>query len=162
MMRRATIAVLALTALTACGKKGARGSDFDSATAAALATGGTGTAVADLPKVGHVMGFTIGHGLDRHDMIFGGASSQFMRGDSVLVSVKTQYIPAGADISGRIRLKNATLDSAGAKSGAADTASISYTGLRFATTPKWTKGTYLADIFLNGKFQMSQEFMISQ
>jgi hypothetical protein len=161
-MRRATIAVLALTALTACGKKGARSSDFDSATAAALASGGAGTVAADLPKVGRVMGFTIGHGLDKHDMIFGGPATQFTRGDSVLISVKTQYVPASADISARIRLKNATIDSAGAKSGAPDTASVSYTGLRFATNPKWTKGTYMADIFLNGKFQVSQEFTIAQ
>ena len=161
-MRRATIAVIALTALTACGRKGARGSDFDSATAAALAAGGAGIAATDLPKVGRVMGFTIGHGLDKHDMIFGGPASQFTRGDSVLISVKAQYVPAGTDVSGRIRLKNATIDSAGAKSGTPDTMSVSYAGLRFATTPKWTKGTYMADIFLNGKFQMSQEFTIPQ
>jgi hypothetical protein len=161
-MRRATIAVLALTALTACGKKGARGSDFDSATAAALASGSVGTAVADLPKIGRVMGFTIGHGLDRHDMIFGGPATQFTHGDSVLVSVRTQYVPAGTDVSARIRLKNATIDSTGAKSGAPDTASVSYAGLRFGNTTKWVKGNYQVEVFLNGKYQVGQEFTIAQ
>src|SRR5271169_4554697 len=97
-MRRAPIAVLALIALTACGKKGARSSNFDSATAAALASGGVGTPIADLPKLGHVMGFNIGHGLDKHDMIFGGPSPRFTRGDSVLISVKLQYVAAGVDV----------------------------------------------------------------
>jgi hypothetical protein len=161
-MRRATIAVLALIALTACGKKGARSSDFDSATGAALASGRTGTAIADLPKVSRIMGFNIGHGLDRHDVIFGGPSTRFNRTDSVLISVKLQYVPAGTDVSARVRLKNATIDSAGAKSGTPDTASVSYAGLRFATDAKWAKGTYQAEIFLNGKFQMSQEFQIVQ
>lgn len=162
MMRRATTALLALIALTACGRKGARRSDFDRATAAALASGGTGMTLADQPKVARVAGFEIGHGLDRHDMIFGGASRQFTRGDSVLISVRGQYLPAGADVSARIRMKAATIDSTGTTTGAPDNAGFSYAGLRFGSDKKWTKGTYQAEVFLNGKFQMSQEFTIVQ
>lgn len=162
MMRRATIAMLALTALTACGRKGARRSDFDNATAAALASGGTGTALADQPKLAHVTGFEIGHGLDRNAMIFGGPSQRFNQGDSVLISVRGQYLTAGADVGARIRLKTTTIDSTGAKAAAPDTTGFSYVGLRFGTNKKWAKGTYQADVFLNGKFQMSQDFMIGQ
>ena len=162
MMRRATIAVLALIALAACGRKGARRSDFDSATAAALASGGTGPALAAQPKVAHVTGFDIGHGLDKRDMIFGGPSQRFNQGDSVLISVRGQYLPAGAAVSARIRLKTTTIDSAGATAGAADSSGFSYVGLRFGSNRKWSRGTYQAEVFLNGKFQMSQEFMIVQ
>ena len=163
MMRRVTIAALALIALPACGRKGARSSDFDSATAAALAGGGPATAPVNLPKVGHVMGFNIGKGLDKNDLIFGGPSTRFTHGDSVLISVRLQYVPVGADVSARIRFKNATLDSAGAKSReTADTSQISYAGLRFGSTAQWVVGTYQAEVFLNGKFAMSQEFMIAQ
>jgi hypothetical protein len=164
-MRRATLAVLALITLAGCGRKGARGSDFDSATAAALASGGgaaAAAAAASQPRVAHINGFNIGHSLDKNDMIFGGPSARFSQGDSVLLSVQTEYAPAGTAISARIRLKNATLDSAGALSRAPDTLSTSYVGLRFASTKKWAKGTYQADVFLNGKFQMSQDFLIVQ
>lgn|ERR1019366_638208 len=162
MMRRVTIAVLALFALSACGRKGARRSDFDSAMAAALASGGTGVAPTDLPKIAHVAGFDIGHRLDRQGMIFGGPSQSFNRGDSVLISVRGQYLPAGADVSARIRMKTKTIDSTSAKAGASDSTGFSYIGLRFATDTKWTKGPYLAEVFLNGKFQMAQEFTIAQ
>ena len=153
--------MLALIALTACGKKGARRSDFDSATAAALASGVTGTPLAEQPKVAHVAGFDLGHQLDRRAMIFGGPALQFAAGDSVLLSIRGQFIPAGADISVRIRQKKATIDSAGTTAGAPDSAGVSYSGVRFASDrKKWTKGAYQAEVFLNGKFQMSQEFTI--
>jgi hypothetical protein len=166
MMRRATISMLALIALAACGRKGARRSDFDSATAVALTPDGAAAAVASQPKVAHVSGFNIGHGLDRHDMIFGGAAEQFTPADSILISVRGLYLPAGADVSARIRPKNApkgaTSDSTGAKAPAADTAGVAYIGLRFGPQKKPVKGGYVAEIFLDGKFQMSQEFTIGQ
>lgn len=154
--------MLALIALTACGKKGARSADFDSATAAALTPDAVAAAVANEPKTARVTGFNIGHGLDRHDRIFGGASTRFTAGDSVLISIQGQHIPVGSDVSARIRLKNATLDSSGVKTTAADTAGVTNVGVRFATGPKWAKGTYQAEIFLDGKFQMAQEFTITQ
>ena len=159
-MRKLTISLIALIALTACGRKGARRSDFDSATAAALAAG-PAAQLANLPKVAHVTSLNLGHSLDRHDMIFGGVTQQFKVGDSVLVSVKGQYLATGADVSARIRLKSATLDSVGAKAGAADTAGYTYVGLRFATGPKWVKGSYLVEVFVDGKFQMASDLTLS-
>ena len=163
MTRRATTAILALFALAACGRKGARSADFDSATAAALAGSNASTPVlSQLPKVAHVAGFDLGHQLDKNDMLFGGPTQRFAQGDSVLISVRGQFLAAGADVSARIRLKNSTIDSAGAKAKAADSTGFSFVGLRFATSKKWTKGTYQADIFLDGKFQMSQDFQVVQ
>ncbi len=157
-MRYATCLIIALVTLTACGRKGARSSDFDDATAAALATGAGATQLSNMPKVAHIAAFDIGHGLDRRDMIFGGVSTQFKVGDSILVSAKGIYLTAGDDVSARIRMKNATLDSTGAKAGAPDTSGFSYVGLRFASGAKWTKGSYQVELFLNGKFQVAKEF----
>ena len=157
-MRYATLSLIALVTLTACGRKGARSSDFDSATDAALAEGATGAPMANVPKVAHIAGFDIGHGLDRHDMIFGGVATQFKVGDSIMVSAKGLYLTAGAEVGARIRLKNATVDSTSAKAGASDSTGFSYVGLRFASGKKWTKGPYQVELFLDGKFQMSQEF----
>ena len=157
MMRRTTTSILTLLVLTACGRKGARSSDFDSATGAAL-TSGAATQTANTPKVAHVAGIELGHSLDRHNMIFGGVSNQFRTGDSILVAVRGLYLAVGADVSARIRQKNATLDSAGAKAGPADTTGYTYVGLRFASGRKWTKGLYQVEVFLNGKFQLANEF----
>lgn len=162
MMLRATTAMLTLIFLAACGRKGARRSDFDSATSAALATGGTSTPGAEAPKVARVAGFDIGHGLDRHDMIFGGPSPRFGPTDSVLISVRAQYAAPGTDVSARIRLKNTTVDSVGAKAGAADSTGMAYVGLRFGPAKAWARGTYQADVFINGKFQVSQDFVVVQ
>ena len=160
-MRKLTISLMALIALTACGRKGARRSDFDSATAAALATG-PASELAGMPKLPHVASLNLGHGLDRHNMIFGGVAQQFHPGDSVLVSVKGQYLPDSASVGARIRFKNATLDSVATKAGTADTAGFTYVGLRFASGVKWVKGAYLVEVFINGKFQVAADFTVGQ
>jgi hypothetical protein len=94
MMRRAILPIIALSAIAACGRKGARSADFDSATAAALASGPT-PAMAAMPKIPHVIGFELGHRLDRHDMVYGGPAQQFLPGDSILLSVRVIYVDSG-------------------------------------------------------------------
>lgn len=160
-MRQLSIATLALLTLTACGRKGARSSDFDSATAAALSTGTAAAQMRNMPKVAHVAELLIGHGLDQHNMLVGGMSTDFHAGDSIMLAVKTQYLPAGTPITAVISLKNATVDSATAKAGASDTAGISFTGLRFQSGPKWAKGSYQATIFVDGKFQVAHDLTIT-
>jgi hypothetical protein len=161
-MRHATRLVLVVALLAACGRKGARSSDFDSATAAALGSGAAAAQTATMPKAPHVMSVNAAHQLDRNNMVYGGVASEFKTGDSVLVSVKGIYIKPGADLSARIRSMKATIDSAAAKAGDADTAGYTYVGFRFAPTPKWTKGKYVVEVFLDGKFQMAQDFNYSQ
>jgi hypothetical protein len=160
-MRQLSIATLALLTLTACGRKGARSSDFDSATAAALSTGTAAAQMRNMPKVAHVVEVQIGHGLDRHNMIFGGVATQFHPGDSILIAVKTQYLTAGSAISGVISQKNVAVDSAATKADASDSTGASFAGLRFQSGPKWAKGTYQAAIFIDGKFQVAQDFTIT-
>ena len=151
--------IFALTAIAACGRKGARSADFDSATAAALANGST-PALAAMPKVPHVLGFELAHRLDRLDMVYGGPVQQFSPGDSILLSVRVIYVDSGSSVSARLRQNKNTLDSAGTKSGAKDSAGRSTVGLRFAQDKPLAKGTYQADVFLNGTFQMSKDFRV--
>ena len=161
-MRHATRLLLAVTLLAACGRKGARSSDFDSATAAALGTGAAAAQMAGMQKTPHVMSVNVGHQLDRNNLMVGGTATDFKTADSVLVSVKGIYLKEGAEVSGRVRSGNVTLDSAAAKAGAADTAGHTYVALRFAPTPKWSVGNYIIEIFLDGKFQMAQDFKYSK
>lgn len=160
-MRQLSIATLALLTLAACGRKGARSSDFDSATAAALSTGTAAAQTRNMPKVAHVVELVIGHSLDQHNTIVGGMSTQFHPGDSILVAVKLQYVPAGTPVTAVISLKGAAVDSATAKAGASDSAGLSYTGLRFQSGPKWGKGSYQAAIFVDGKFQVGHDLDIT-
>ena len=161
-MRRATLATLALVAVAACGRKGARSSDFDSATAAALAAGNnSATAAANLPKIGHILSANMAHRLDRKNMVYGGTTDQFYPADSVLFSISTIYVPAGAAIDVRVRSGNKTVDSASTKSVAADSTGNSAVSVGFAPPGKaWPLGTYEAQISLDGKFQLSRTFTV--
>ena len=161
MMRRAMLPIFALFAIAACGRKGARSADFDSATAAALAIGVVTSPGGALPKVAHVVDFELAHQLDRHEMVFGGPARQFLPGDSILLSVRSIYVDSGSSVSARLRQNKNTIYSTGSKSGAKDSAGISTVGLRFAQKKPLATGTYQADVFLNGTFQMSKDFRVS-
>jgi hypothetical protein len=161
LMTRIAPLLLVAAALAACGRKGARSSDFDSATAAALAGGGTAaSASANVPKVAHVTGFVFAHRLDQHNVEYGGASKQFGPNDSILLSVRTQYAATTVDVSARLRQNDKTLDSAGTRVGPADSAGVAFNALRFAPIRKGTKGVIQAELFLDGKFQMAQDVTI--
>jgi hypothetical protein len=162
MTRRTIIPLLALFAVTACGRKGARSSDFDSATAAALAGGTAGTAASDQPKVAKVTGFEFTHQLDRRNRALGGTTDHFSPSDSILLSVGVIYAAADVEVSARLRLNNRTVDSAGVAAGAADSAGVGMVGVRFGPIKGGGKGLYQADVFLGGKFQMAKEFTINR
>ena len=152
--------IFTLFAVTACGRKGARSSDFDSATAAALATGTAAAPVVPVTRNPHVVGFELAHRLDQHNLAFGGPTTDFAPGDSILLSVRTIYVDSGSSVSARLRQNKRTIDSAGTTTGVKDSAGMSSVGLRFGHGKPLDKGTYQADVFLNGTFQVSQEFRI--
>ncbi|HEY4319730.1 MAG TPA: hypothetical protein VGM77_01025 [Gemmatimonadales bacterium] len=160
-IRHTVLATLALAAVTACGRKGARSADFDSATAAALAAGG-GAAMANLPKVGHVMSFELAHGVDSTHMPYGGATQTFESSDSVFVSIRTIFVPAGANLTVQVMSGKQVLDSARTTSTAADTSGVARMSVSFAppTAKGWTAGAYEAQVYLDGKFQVSRPFEI--
>jgi hypothetical protein len=160
MTRRATISTLALLAVVACGRKGARSSDFDRATAAALASGTTGTAAPGQPKVAKITGFEFAHQLDRRNRVVGGTADHFSPSDSILLSVGTIHAAADAEVSARLRLNNRTVDSIGTTAGAPDSSGVSVVGVRFGPIKGGGKGLYQADVFLGGKFQMAKEFNV--
>ena len=162
MTRRATIPTLALLTVIACGRKGARSSDFDSATAAALASGPAGTMATDQPKVAKVTSVEFAHQLDRHNRAIGGTSESFSPSDSVLLSVGVIYAAADVEVSARLRLDNRTIDSTSTPAGASDSSGVAMVGVRFGPIKGGGKGRYQADVFLGGKFQMAKEFTINR
>jgi hypothetical protein len=166
MTRRDTAALLMLLAVSACARKGARRSDFDSAMALALSTHTPGLPAGVpgpvTPTVGHVAGFELTRRLNAHNFAVGGSVSQFSSGDSILLSVRGQDIKPGSEVSARIRQGAKTLDSAATTFAAADSSGAAIAGIRFGSAKPWARGNYQADIFLAGKFQLSQDFSVGQ
>jgi len=154
--------IVPIAVLAACGRKGARSSDFDSATAAALAAGvpAGSTGAAPSGTAARASGFDFGHRIDRNGRIEGGVSSQFGPGDSILISVRAMSAQPGTDVSVRLRFNGKTIDSAGNKAGAADSTGVAFVPFGFGSAKPRTPGTYQADVFVNGKFQMSQDFKV--
>ncbi|HEY3934596.1 MAG TPA: lipoprotein [Gemmatimonadales bacterium] len=160
MTRSATVLVLAaLLALAACGRKGARSSDFDSATTTALGTSASGSgATTSTPKVGHVMAIDVGHLLNPANRIVVGGAAGFGASDSVLASVRTIYASPGTAVSVRLRLKDQTVDSIGSRIPPADSTGVAAIPFRFGPLKKG--GSYQAEVFLDGKFQMAEAFTV--
>jgi len=136
----ATVAVVA-----ACSRKSPQDAAFDSAAAAG---------VTPEPRNPHVMAFDLGHALDSTGNIFGGVDSRFTPRDSIFISVRAQYAPAGATISARLLRGKTTVDSVSHDLGAPDNSGVATIGLRFGKSGAgWPLGTYAVEVFLNGASQ---------
>ncbi|MGH7584352.1 MAG: hypothetical protein ACREL5_14115 [Gemmatimonadales bacterium] len=164
---RSSIAVLIVlaAATAACGRKGARSSDFDSATAAALGSGtpaGSTGVTSSPPSVARAMGFEFGHRIDRYGRVEGGVASQFAPTDSVLMTVRAAGADTSTEVSARIRFGGKTVDSQAVKAARPDSTGVSFTPLRFGFAKPLATGNYQVDVFVNGKFQMSQDMTVGQ
>ena len=165
VLMRSSIAVLLVLAAStaACGRKGARSSDFDSATAAALAGGTpTGSTGVTSPPIARAMGFDFGHRIDRSGRIEGGVVTEFAPTDSILMSVRAAGADTTTEVSARIRFAGKTVDSQGVRAPRPDSTGVSFTPLRFGFAKALAAGTYQVDVFVNGKFQMAQNISVAR
>ena len=140
----------ALALLTACDRKDAKD----------LAADSLMTSVAAIPKTGHVMAFDLGRALDQSGRIYGGVSSRFSPSDTLFLSVRTQYVMAGAPVAARILQGRRTVDSANAPAAAADSTGIAFLRFHFAQTKGWAPGKYQVEVFLDGKSQGLKDFEV--
>lgn len=145
-MRSLTLLPLLALSLVACGDKSPEpGSDSLEAATAALP-----------PEVKnpHVMGFESGHALDSLGNILGGVAVRFSRGDTIFVSVRTQYVAAGAKIEAVLLQGKANLAKDAGVVGNSDQATgTAVVPLRFAGATPWPKGSYQIEVFLDGASQ---------
>ncbi len=155
MRRHFRTALFAAAALAAaCSRKPPQDASFDSAAAAG---------VTPEPRNPHVMAFDMGHALDSTGNIFGGVDNRFTPHDSVYLSVRTQYAPAGDTVSARVLHGKATLDSAGHELGAPDNSGVAALGFRFGKGGSgWAAGEYEVEVFLNGKSQGLKTFSVQR
>ena len=154
MMQRPLALVIALGTLAACGNHDAPEHAADSAIAAA-------TAPAPVAKNPHVKAFDLGHALDSTSRITGGVSTSFHTGDTIFVSVRTEFVPEGANVGIRLLRGKTTADSTGLKSGAPTAEGLAIIATRFLAPAKgWPMGAYRVEIFLDGVSQGLSDFEV--
>ncbi len=132
-------------ALVACGDKSPEpsGGPNDSTTAAVPEV-----------KMPHVMAFDAGHALDSTGAIFGSVAARFNSGDTIFVSVRTQYVAPGAAVEAV--LLQGTTKVASDKGVAGDPAvssGVATIPIRFVSSKPWPKGSYQIEILLDGVSQ---------
>jgi hypothetical protein len=156
MKQHQLLALIALGALAACGGHDAPEADADKAIAAA-----TSTAAAPTVKVPHVKAMDVGHALDSTQRISGGVSTSFHQGDTIFVSVRTDFVPEGANIGIRLLQGKSTADSAGVKSPAPNAEGAAVLSATFAAPKKgWALGAYRLEVFLDGVSQGLSDFEV--
>lgn len=145
-MRSLTLTPLLALALVACGDKSPEpGSDS------------LDPAVAALPpevKNPHVMGFESGHALDSLGNVIGGVALRFSRGDTIFVSVRAQYVAAGAKIDAVLLQGKTNLAKDAGVVGNSDPATgAAIVPIRLARATPWPAGSYQIEVFLDGASQ---------
>jgi hypothetical protein len=155
-MRRFPSALLLLATVSlvsSCSHKNKQEAAFDQA---------ADSGVTPEPRNPHVLAFELGHGLDSTAMIYGGVDSHFGVRDSIYLSVRAQYAPAGATVAARLLHDDKTVDSTATDLGAPDNTGVAAVGFRFGTTRGWPTGNYQVEVFLNDKSQGLKNFQVAR
>ena len=109
------------------------------------------TAAAPEIKMPHVMAFDAGHALDSLGGLLGGVTSRFNSGDTIFVSVRTQYAAPGAKVEAVLMQGKTKVASDQGVAGDPDaTTGVAILPFRFAGSKPWPKGSYQIEIFLDG------------
>ncbi|MBK7595235.1 MAG: hypothetical protein IPP98_12120 [Gemmatimonadetes bacterium] len=141
-MRSILALPLLAVALVACGDKSPEPSSE---------TNDSTTAAAPEIKMPHVMAFDAGHALDSTGAIVGGVTSRFNSGDTIFVSVRTQYVAPGAKLEAILMQGTTKVASDNGIVGDPDTTSgIATLPIRFQSGKPWPKGKYQIEVLLDG------------
>ena len=144
-MRSILALPLLAVALVACGDKSPEPSS---------ATNDSTTAAAPEIKMPHVMAFDAGHALDSTGAIVGGVASRFNSGDTIFVSVRTQYVAPGAKLEAVLLQGTTKVASDNGIVGDPDTSTgVATVPIRFQNSKPWPKGAYQIEILLDGVSQ---------
>jgi hypothetical protein len=155
-MRRQTLLTLAVVAtLAACARRDAPANAADSAIAAA-------TAAQPVAKTPHVRAIELGRAVDSvTNRITGGVASSYQAGDTIYVSLWTEFVPEGTGLSIRMLRGKTMVDSIDLKSGAPNAEGLAAVATRFiARTKGWTPGSYRLEVLLDGVSQGLSDFEV--
>jgi len=155
-MRRQTLLTLAtITALTACARRDAPEGAADSAIAAA-------TAAQPVARTPHVRAIELGRAVDSvTNRITGGVAASYQTGDTIHVSLRTEFVPEGTSLTVRVLRGKTTVDSIDLKSGAPNAEGLAVVATRFMARNKgWAPGSYRLEVLLDGASQGLADFEI--
>jgi hypothetical protein len=154
MTSRPLALIIALGALTACGSHDAPEKAADSAIAAA-------TAVKPVEKTPHVRAIDLGRAIDSTQRITGGVLTSFHPGDTIFVSVRTEFVKEGAGVDLRLTRGKTRADSTSVKLGAPNAEGLAVVSARFMAPGKgWPVGTYSLEVLLDGVSQGVSSFEV--
>jgi hypothetical protein len=144
-MKRIYLAPLALLTLTvACGDR----------TGGNEAAGDSATAVApEIPRNPRVIAIDVGLAADSLGRIVGGTYETIQAADTVFVSVRTQYVAAGAPIEVRLQQGDRNLESVNVTSGAPDADGVARVLATLPSGARLSVGTYEVEVLLDGVSQ---------
>ena len=144
-MNRTALVPLALLALTiACGDKAGEGdTTTDSATAVAP----------EVPRNPRVMAIDVGLAADSLDRIIGGTYESIQAPDTVFVSVRTQYVAAGAPIAVRLMQGERVIESVDLTSGTPDEDGVARALATLPAGATLAVGSYQVEVMLDGVSQ---------
>jgi hypothetical protein len=109
------------------------------------------TAAAPEIKMPHVMAFDAGHALDSTGAIIGGVTSRFTSGDTIFVSVRTQYVAPGAKLEAVLMQGTTKVASDNGVVGDSDaTTGVATVPIRLLSSKPWPKGSYQVEILVDG------------
>lgn len=155
MMTRSSLVLstLVLVGAMACG-------DGSPPPGGAEAADTTTAAAAPEPQNPHVMAIDLGRAVDSTGAIIGGTLEMFPELDTLHVSVRTQYVAAGAPIVVRLLQGSATLATQNLTAGTADSAGIARAVATFPADAKRRDGAYRVEVLLDTLSAGIKEFTV--
>jgi hypothetical protein len=124
------------------------------------AAGDSTVAAAPEPKNPHVMAIDLGRATDSTGAIIGGALESFPELDTLYVSVRTQYVEAGAPIIVRLLQGENALAAQNLTAGAADSVGVARAVAIFPGAAKRGDGSYRVEVLLDTLSAGIREFTV--
>lgn len=144
-MKRSSLVPLVLLALTvACGdQRGESDTNPDSATAIAP----------EIPRNPRVIAIDVGLAADSLDRIIGGTYESIQGPDTVFVSVRTQYVPAGSPLTVRLMQGERAIESVDLSTGTPDADGVARALATLPAGATLALGSYQVEVLLDGVSQ---------
>ena len=140
MTRTASALLIIIAATAACADKGGEAAPDDSVAAIAP----------EIPRNPRVMAIDVGYAVDSLGRIVGGTYETTQIADTIFVSVRTQYTPAGIPVEVRLNQGSRTIESVRADTGTPDEQEIGRVTLTLPAGATMTPGSYQVEVLLDG------------
>lgn len=127
------------------------------------AGGDSGAAVApEMPRNPHVMAIDIGLAVDSLGRVIGSSFESVPEPDTIFVSVRTQYVAAGAPLTVRLFQGERTVQSVDVAAGTPDQSGIGRATAMLPAAAGVSPGDYQVEVLLDGVSQGIRDLKVNQ